>query len=299
MLAFVHNKSKNGTNAVGSKRFHHCPIVRNFEGKSNPMTSKYSICVTCFNEARTVRESITSIISQINDDYELIVVDNESNDGTYEILQELSKKYQMKIIREKCTRGKGRQIAFENSSGQYLLANLDMDEIYGKHLSELVDFYHSKCEGRVLLVTPSTEVGVRGLQNVTIAPSAVATSLGGWHDLQWGEDWEFWCRAAKIGKYSWTVFKLGEAFNPHYERKKSTRKLSHRFVKYRELIRVGRDVFSSEEKVTVLQRITYLSAKFVSFFYASYRDSFSATFSPYDNRNFIDFKGRKTNLATI
>lgn len=265
------------------------------EGMSK-ITAKYSVCITCFNEVRTVQESIASIISQIDDDFEVIVVDNESTDGTFEILGELSNTYPLKIIRRKCTRGKGRQIAFENSTGEYILANLDMDDVYGPRLSELLSFYHAQCEGRVLLVTLGLEDEIRGLQNITIVPRSLATSLGGWRDLQWGEDWEFWCRARKIDKFSWTIFKLGESFNQHSDRKKSSKKIGLRYVKYRDFMRVGRSVFEGQERVSASQRLTYLLAKFTSFFYPSYGDSFTASFSPFEMSNFIAFKANNNRM---
>jgi len=43
-----------------------------------------------------------------------------------EFYQDYAQKGDIKLIVEKCSRGKGRQIAFKNSTGKYIIANLDI-----------------------------------------------------------------------------------------------------------------------------------------------------------------------------
>ena len=47
----------------------------------------------------TIKESLSSILSQLNNDFEVIVVDDGSNDNSLNIIYELQKKYSfLKII---------------------------------------------------------------------------------------------------------------------------------------------------------------------------------------------------------
>jgi abequosyltransferase len=57
------------------------------------MSIELSICIPTFNFANFLRETLESIISQLNDDIEIIIVDGGSTDGTQDIVLEYQKKY--------------------------------------------------------------------------------------------------------------------------------------------------------------------------------------------------------------
>ena len=65
-----------------------------------------SIYGTVFNNANVIRKSIDSIISKLPDfkkRFEMVIVDNYSSDGTYEILKGYQKEYpNITVIQEKC-----------------------------------------------------------------------------------------------------------------------------------------------------------------------------------------------------
>ena len=73
------------------------------------MPVKYSLCITCFNEAKTVLDSMNSLMGQIDDEFEIVVVDSASKDGTYDILRTFEKDSRVKIIQRKSNRGVGRK----------------------------------------------------------------------------------------------------------------------------------------------------------------------------------------------
>jgi glycosyltransferase involved in cell wall biosynthesis len=248
---------------------------------------KYSICITCRNEIRKIRDSLDSILGQINDDFEVVVVDSASTDGTLEVLQEYAESGKIKLIVRKCTRGEGRQIAFENSSGKYIISNLDADDIIAPRIKELVDFYHRRCDGNLLLVV--SDLYERGAQNVTVAPRSLISQIGGWRNLLYSEDWDLWSRAAKAGKYRFTAFNLIERRGIHPERQKLLKKLKLRMDQYVDRYRLGRRVLSEGEQVNVAQRLAQLAARFLTLFMKSYKDDFNARFEPYDSSYYTPY----------
>lgn len=108
------------------------------------MAPVISIYTTIYNNADIVEKSLSSVIKLLPDfdeKFELVVVDNYSTDGTYEKLLKLQKKHQnIKIIQQKCSRGKGRAIAFSNTSGKYVLS-IDCDTIYLEPFKNIVYSY--------------------------------------------------------------------------------------------------------------------------------------------------------------
>jgi glycosyltransferase involved in cell wall biosynthesis len=243
---------------------------------------KYSLCMTHRNNSKTVEASLDSVLVQIDGSFEVVVVDAESTDGSLEKLRRYSDEGKIKLIVRKCSRGRGRQLAFEGSSGKYIIANVDLDEIYRASLNDMLKFYHTNCEGMVVLNVFDSARNLRGFQNVTVAPADAVREIGGWHDLQYGEDWEFWARAAKAGRYGWTVFPLVDSLNYHTERKTNLNKLRLRFTIYREAARCGRPILREEVNTNTSQRLFVVLASVIAPFYESYRDPFYKVFKCYD-----------------
>ena len=64
------------------------------------MNKKISIITVCFNSVETIEETICSVITQSYSNFEYIIIDGGSSDGTLDILLKY-KKYITKIIVEK------------------------------------------------------------------------------------------------------------------------------------------------------------------------------------------------------
>lgn len=145
---------------------------------------KYSILITNYNTVRTIKQSLESVLKQIDNNFEVVVVDSNSKDGSEKILKEFEKQGKVKLISTKCSRGKGRQIAFENSKGETLITNIDMDMIYKPKLKEILKIY-SKLSNKyeTFIVYPMPIISRKLIEKV-----------GGWHDLQRDEDVELNCR---------------------------------------------------------------------------------------------------------
>jgi glycosyltransferase involved in cell wall biosynthesis len=165
----------------------------------------YSICITHLNDDSTIRESLESILDQIDGSFEIVVVDQGSTDGSLEYLEQLAATEKIRLFHQQVrNRGLGRQKAFEKSNGEYIIAGIDMDDVYLPSLRELLRSYHRACDGQMIRVVSGS---------VTIAPRKLIEELGGWHNLHRYEDLELWQRANKIGKFRWVEFPIYAKIN--------------------------------------------------------------------------------------
>jgi glycosyltransferase involved in cell wall biosynthesis len=83
-----------------------------------------SIIIPTNNSGETIEECLKSIQGQTYPFYEVIIVDNFSNDDTLET----TKKFGAETIREKCNPAQARNIGVDNSTGKYVLL-LDSDQV--------------------------------------------------------------------------------------------------------------------------------------------------------------------------
>ena len=113
------------------------------------------------------------------------------------VLQKFAKKYKnIKLIREHCSRGKGRAIAFNNTCGDYTFY-VDLDTIYNNLLSKIVyKLFSMKFKGFLG-------------NNIGFANRKTILNIGGWNDLLTSEDTEFFARAVfKLSKIYWIPVNL-------------------------------------------------------------------------------------------
>jgi len=101
-----------------------------------------SFCTTNYNCAHALERHLESIYSIFDEgDFEYIVVDNKSKDGSYEILRDFSQKHRnMKVLSKKCTMGRGRQIAYLESQCDFITI-VDTDTIYYPFVKDFVSIY--------------------------------------------------------------------------------------------------------------------------------------------------------------
>lgn len=93
----------------------------------------------------TVAQSLTSVLEQLDDRFEVIVVDDGSTDGSVEILQCLEGQYQnLRVITNagNSNHGEARQHAVELAKGDYILASLDADDEFTPCITQFVSLYH-------------------------------------------------------------------------------------------------------------------------------------------------------------
>lgn len=93
--------------------------------------TKISIIMPIYNDSDLLEKSISSVIKQTLDDFELICVNDGSTDNSLEILNDFSKKYDfIKVFsQENQGSGKARNQGMANANGEYI-AFLDADDFF-------------------------------------------------------------------------------------------------------------------------------------------------------------------------
>ena len=149
-----------------------------------------SIYSTVYNNSRTIVHCVTllaKVMNELNVNWEFVVTDNYSTDGTYELLVNLSKVYPIRIVRYRCSRGLGRDIALRNTCGKYVMY-IDGDVMLSPKTSKLIHFYLENTREDAVYVP------------FGFANRSLILRIGGWRDLNHGEDTEFFARAALKAK---------------------------------------------------------------------------------------------------
>jgi glycosyltransferase involved in cell wall biosynthesis len=196
---------------------------------------KYSICVTHFNNVRTVEPSLHSILDQVDERFEIVVVDQDSTDGSLEILEQLALEGAIMLFHQKVrNRGLGRNLAYEMSKGEFVIAQIDMDDAYEPVLGALVSAYENRMLGRVLRIVNDQKRGA-----VTIAPRSFLDKIGGWPDLNYVEDRWIWGCALERGIYSWARFPFYSKITQSREKRGFFKRVGRVFGIQRDRIRIG------------------------------------------------------------
>jgi teichuronic acid biosynthesis glycosyltransferase TuaG len=196
-----------------------------------------SICIPAYNAAKYLGETLDSVKKQTYKNWELVVVEDGSDDGTKDIVENFKNEVNNAVLYIKSERNLGltytRNIAANASKGDWI-ALLDSDDLWTEdHLADLVEtanknpdceFIHS---GSILFNSDTRkEISVRApsvddiknfplsLFNRTylVQPSSVMTSrkifieTGGSNtSFRYSEDIEYWFRIAKQGfKFAFT-----------------------------------------------------------------------------------------------
>jgi len=84
---------------------------------------KVSIVIPCFNEAKTIETIVTAVLSAPLKNREVIIVDDNSTDGTKEILNKKISPLVERIIYHEINQGKGAALrtGFENVTGDVVI----------------------------------------------------------------------------------------------------------------------------------------------------------------------------------
>lgn len=120
--------------------------------------SRISIVLPTYNGSKYIKESIESIINQTYDDWELIIVDDCSTDGTLEIVQGYAESdTRIQIIHNERNQKlpKSLNIGFEHAEGEFLTWTSD-DNCYLENALEKMHRY--LCENTVQMVCANMDI---------------------------------------------------------------------------------------------------------------------------------------------
>jgi glycosyltransferase involved in cell wall biosynthesis len=103
---------------------------------------KISIIIPVWNREKLVKETLDSILAQTFQDWECLVVDDQSTDNTYEIIKEYADRdSRIKVFQRPNNRPKShptcRNIGYENSTGE-LIQTFDSDDLLAPQFFETV-----------------------------------------------------------------------------------------------------------------------------------------------------------------
>lgn len=99
-----------------------------------------SICISSYNNREWIYELVTDILSCNDDRFEVIVTDNCSADGTYEILKSIND-CRFKLYQNACNLGPTANYmnAVWSGTGKKILFMIDKDKLHVHKLSEFID----------------------------------------------------------------------------------------------------------------------------------------------------------------
>lgn len=147
---------------------------------------KYSVCVPNYNMSDTIYQAISSVARQLNDDYEILIIDDGSNDQSKEVIHRLEAEYPVVraifLPRDKNRYlGETRNFSVYSALGDYVLLHIDADDVWEAYLQDLVKLFHhiEKAYNRDFLLV--------GQQTGIIKRELMLTS-GGYENIYRGED---------------------------------------------------------------------------------------------------------------
>ena len=162
------------------------------------MTVKYSICMVNLDMEDYLQSSILSIANQLDENYEIIVVDGGSNDKSLSRLEELKSLVSCLSVyslpRDNLRKlGEDRNYSIRKATGEYVLLHLDCDDLYGPFINDWVKIFHlvEKVKGCDVLVAG---------KHINMAKKSFLLKHGPYKNLNY-EDRELWNRLDVQGKF--------------------------------------------------------------------------------------------------
>lgn len=160
---------------------------------------KYSICIANYNMADTIERALVSVLTQLDANFEVVVVDDGSTDTSVKIVTSLMARYsalRMVALRRNRRRmlGETRNISVRAAQGEYVLLHVDADDIWQPYINAFVQIFH-RIEaqlGRDYLLSG---------QQLNMARRSFLLSHGPYRNTQLGEDRDLWLRMAAINCY--------------------------------------------------------------------------------------------------
>ncbi len=198
-----------------------------------------SVIITCYNYAKYLSESVSSVVRQTFQNLEIIIVDDGSTDDTVitaESLQKENPKHNIKLISQNNSGvANARNKGIEQSHGKYILC-LDADDMIDPEmLSESVDIlrhqpavdivYTDRMDfGEKEKITPAGDFDKEKLlfQNCisycALFKREIWDKVGGYRtNVDGCEDWDFWIAVSAMGYKGYRIPKPLFRYRQHRE----------------------------------------------------------------------------------
>ena len=183
--------------------------------------SKVSVIIPTHNRRDFVREALASVMAQTYQNFEVLVVDDGSTDGTEEVVHEFPRTHY--LWQENRGVSAARNLGVALSTGE-LIAFLDSDDLWQpQKLAVQIEFFAAQPEARICQTEelwlrndvrvnphnkhrkPSGDIFARSLHLCLVSPSATMMrrelfeSVGGFDEnLPACEDYDLWLRIAAM-----------------------------------------------------------------------------------------------------
>jgi len=146
----------------------------------------YSVCIPNYNMSDTIYRAVSSVAKQLDENYEILIVDDGSSDESKSIINQLEAEYpivrSLFLDRDKNRHlGETRNISVYGALGEYVLLHIDADDVWDPYLKDLVRLFHcleNAYESDFLLVGQQTGIVKREL----------LLGAGGYENIYRGED---------------------------------------------------------------------------------------------------------------
>ncbi|MDC5850454.1 glycosyltransferase [Vibrio europaeus] len=160
---------------------------------------KYSICMCNYNMSDTIERSLRSLLEQLDERYEVVLVDDGSSDNSVSVVEKLMREYENLRIVEldrdpERKLGSTRNIAVKEAVGDFVILHLDCDDVFGPHIDDFVQVFHriERAVGHDILLSG---------QHINIGNREFLLSHGPYLNLYRGEDRNLWSRLGKINAW--------------------------------------------------------------------------------------------------
>jgi len=143
------------------------------------MNDLISIVVPVYNAANYVKETVMSVINQTYENWELLLVDDGSTDGSGEIIKTLEKedntgRIKVLLPKEHGTAAKARNYGISHAGGRYI-AFLDADDLWDEHkLEKQMQFMQTKQAGFVFTGYEFADAKGKGLGKIVRVPETLS-----------------------------------------------------------------------------------------------------------------------------